>query len=461
MGGFDPGLHFARVGGDPVRDAFPARRPVPPWNGRSPVAAEEIGSRWERALSSAPTARKRLAYVHVPFCANHCLFCGFYRSPARPEALDAYASLVIAELDLEASRPGVSGAPVHAVYLGGGTPTALAAGELARLLRALRHRLPLAPDCEITVEGRVLHFDPEKIDACLDAGANRFSIGVQTFDTAVRRHQGRRTSREELVRFLEALRDRERAAIVFDLLIGLPGQTRDVWRRDLETCIELEPDGVDLYALNVFPGTPLHRAIEAGKSEAASPLVEIGSFYAEGVERLMAAGWRQISNSHFARTTRERNLYNLLIKQGADCLAYGAGAGGSLGRLSYSIEPDPERWAAAIEGGSKPLVAMREAGPAQAVHDAIVAGLEQGRLDLARARVPEIERIEPLLAQWHAAGLLEDGGPVLRLTTAGRFWSTNLARALADFLAPAATGASSPLRGAQAFSSLATQRTSA
>lgn len=428
--------HFARIDGDPLRDAFPSRRPIPPWTGRRALSEADFGHRWLRLLSESKPARKRLAYVHVPFCANHCLFCGFYRHRARPEPLAAYASLAIRELEREAAAPAVRSAPVHALYLGGGTPSALPAGELARVLDALRAHLPVAPDCEVTVEGRVLHFDAERIDASLAAGANRFSIGVQTFDTEVRRRQGRRASREDLVRFLEALRDRESAAVVFDLLIGLPGQTPEIWRRDLETCLALEPDGVDLYALNVFPGTPLHNAIAGGRSAPAASVAEIAGFYGEGVARLADAGWHQISNSHFARTTRERNLYNLLIKQGADCLAYGAGAGGSLGGVSYSLETDLDVYAGAIARGEKPLITMHEAGPGQALRDALIGGLDRGRLDLEEAGIPDPDRVAPLLAQWHRAGLLEDAGPVLRLTTAGRFWSTNLARALVERLIP-------------------------
>lgn len=431
----DLGIHFARTGREvSVWQAFPGRRPLAPWFGCTPVPDAEQSDRYAASLRGPVLPRKRLAYVHVPFCANHCLFCAFYRSPAHADAMEGYASLPIAELVGECESPAVALAPVHAVYLGGGTPTALAEADLARLLETLTRRLPLAPDCEISVEGRVLHFDSGKIDACLEAGANRFSIGVQSFDTRVRRAQGRRASREELIRFLESVRDRDRATLVLDLLIGLPGQTPDVFERDLDACVGLEPDGVDLYPLNLFANSPLHRAIAAGKLAPGAPLPEIGALYARGVERLRRAGWRQISNTHFARTTRERNLYNLLIKQGADCLAYGAGAGGSLGDVRYSIEPDPGRYADAVEAGRKPLAGVSEAGPHRRLFDVVVGGLEQGRLDLARVDPLAPALVQPLIAQWHAAGLLHDADCVLRLTIAGRFWATNLARSLVDVL---------------------------
>jgi oxygen-independent coproporphyrinogen-3 oxidase len=436
MEAIELGEHHARVDGDPIRDAFARRAPLVPWRGRRPIPASTLEDAWKRLIEAPPGRRKRVAYVNVPFCANHCLFCGFYRGPARPAPVTAYASLAIEEIERDASAAGVAEAPVHAVYLGGGTPNALPADGLHRLLRALRSSLPLAPDGEITVEGRWLGFGADKVDACLEAGANRLSIGVQSFDTEVRRSQGRRASRDELLRFLAALLDRDRAAVVVDLLIGLPGQTPESWREDVRTCIDLGLDGVDLYPLNVFPGTPLASAITAGRSGSALPLREQGAMYREGARLLEEAGWRQISNSHWARTTRERNLYNLRIKQGADCLAYGAGAGGSLADHSYGLEPDLERYGALVRGARKPLRAIHEPDAGERLHQRVAAALEVGRLDLAGLAPAALRRVEPLLGQWQRAGLLDGGGAQLRLTMAGRFWAPNLARGLREALHP-------------------------
>jgi oxygen-independent coproporphyrinogen-3 oxidase len=430
----------ARIGSDPLRDAFPRRAPLVPWDGRRPVPEAEFETAWATLVASPPPARrKRVAYVHLPFCANHCLFCGFYRGPAHPERIDGYDALVIADLERECRAAGIAGAPVHAVYLGGGTPSALPADALHRLLRALRSALPLAPDCEITVEGRCLGFSAEKVDACIEAGANRFSIGVQSFDTDVRRRQGRRASREELLVFLGALRDRDRAAVVADLLIGLPDQTLAVWRDDLRACLDLDLDGVDLYPLNLFPGTPLAAAVAAGRSAPVVPLPDQATMYGDAARILDEAGWRQISNSHWARATRERNLYNLLLKQGADCLAYGAGAGGSLADHAYSLVPALDDYAALVRAGRKPLRAIHAPSACEALRARVGADIEVGRLDLSGLEPEASKRVAPLLAQWRREGLVEGSGPRFRLTTAGRFWAPNLARGLRECLQPQET----------------------
>lgn len=206
----------------------------------------------------------RLAYVHIPFCANHCLFCGFFRNAYTSRAAGEYVELLIRDIEREAEYAAAKSEEITAIYLGGGTPSALTAAELSGLLLTLRRHLPVAADCEITVEGRISHLDDEKVVACLEAGANRFSIGVQSFDTEVRRRQGRCASREEAITFLERLKRYNGAAIVIDLMYGLPGQPLDVWQRDLATAAAIAPDGIDLYGLNLIPGTPLFTAIQGG-----------------------------------------------------------------------------------------------------------------------------------------------------------------------------------------------------
>ncbi len=143
-------------------------------------------------------ANRAVAYIHVPYCQNHCLFCGFFQNVWRPGASAAYVDDVVGELARLADTPLVASAPISAVYLGGGTPSALDTGDLVRLVEALYRFLPLAPDCEITVEGRAYGFGVHKAAAALDAGATRISIGVQSFDTKIRKSLGRKLSGEEV-----------------------------------------------------------------------------------------------------------------------------------------------------------------------------------------------------------------------------------------------------------------------
>lgn len=431
---------FARLSDDPLTHAFSKKQPLMPWRSHRALPAEAGRRALEALRHRTDGLRPRLAYVHVPFCHARCAFCGFFKNRYEPSASAPYVEAVIAEMTRESRDPRLRARPIRAVYFGGGTPTALEPHDLARLVRATRELLPLAADCEITLEGRVAYLDDARLDAALDAGVNRISLGVQSFDTDIRRKQGRRASKDEVIRFLERLVHRDRVTVVIDLIYGLPGQDDARWNEDLRTCVDLGLDGVDLYTLALFPGTPLFKAIEDGRAAPPASFAARAHRYLMGVQTFDEAGWTQISNSHFARTPRERNQYNRLVKEGAETFAYGSGAGGSLGRLSFANEGCLERYRARNEQGEKPVETVREADPLQPARDRVLGELDGGGLDLAgvAGASPDAPRIAPLLDalahQWQSAGLLNRIGDRVRLSTAGRFWSNNLASSLFELL---------------------------
>ncbi|WP_145599474.1 heme anaerobic degradation radical SAM methyltransferase ChuW/HutW [Yersinia alsatica] len=416
--------YHARLGPLP----FPKRWATMPWRDSRPLPAESLHDSWQALLQNALPRNKRLLYLHIPFCATHCTFCGFYQNPLKSDSTERYTDYLLRELGMEADSPLLQGGPIHAIYFGGGTPSALSAQQLHRIISQLRKILPLAPDCEITVEGRIFNFDDERIDACLEAGANRFSIGVQTFNTRIRQRMGRKADRDQTIRFLTDLASRDRAAVVCDLMFGLPHQTPETWQEDLAIVRQLPLDGVDLYALNLLPTTPLAKSVENNRVELPT-LTQQCDFYCSGADSLAQAGWHQLSNSHWARTTRERNLYNLLIKQGADCLALGSGAGGSLQGHAYMQHRSLDNYYRLIDSGQKPLMMMTQASGEHPWRAKLQSGIEVGRLDLSEL-VANPNPLMPLIAQWHQCHLLKDNSFCLRLTDSGRFWASNMMQAL-------------------------------
>ncbi|WP_034807438.1 MULTISPECIES: heme anaerobic degradation radical SAM methyltransferase ChuW/HutW [Enterobacteriaceae] len=422
--------HFALPGGQPFKD----RHATMPWRGAMPIAKEQLEHTWQQVITSPTPLGKRLVYLHIPFCATHCTFCGFYQNRYEADHCERYTDALLREIELEASSPLHQSAPIHAIYFGGGTPSALSAKDLARIITALRRSLPLAPDCEITIEGRVLNFNDERIDACLDAGANRFSIGIQSFNSKIRKKMARTSDGPTARRFMENLCKRDRAAVVCDLLFGLPGQDQKLWAEDLAIARDIGLDGVDLYALNLLPQTPLGKAVENGRVTLPSP-AERRDLYLQGCDFMDSAGWRCISNSHWARTTRERNLYNLLIKQGADCLAFGSGAGGSVNGYSWMVERNLETWHAAVAAGKKPLMMMaRTTDPGYRWRHRLQAGIETARVPLDELTA-DAHLLQPLLTQWHDSGLTRDDSTCLRLTDEGRFWASNIFQSLQTLVA--------------------------
>lgn len=255
---------FANENGDPLHAAFDRKSAVHPGARGQPVDPKGIQEVWANSLAKEGKKEKRVAYFHIPFCETHCLFCGFFKNPYRAEEEDHYIDYVIRELEMVANAPFIKFHPFHAIYLGGGTPTVLSDKNLSRLLKAIRNSLPLANDCEITVEGRIYHFPDDKVFACLEGGVNRFSIGIQSFDTFVRRKMGRTDTGEKVAEILKYINSLDQTVMVIDLIYGLPYQTMEIWVDDVEKYIDLGLDGVDLYQLNIFKGGLLDKAVAKG-----------------------------------------------------------------------------------------------------------------------------------------------------------------------------------------------------
>lgn len=429
----DVSAYLARSGADPLTGAFARRGPVMPFRGAMPIAESEAATTFGRATNIARDARS-VAYVHVPFCHNHCLFCGFYQNPWQKNLSSGFVDALVLEISQAAQTACVQeGPPIEAVYLGGGTPTALDARDITRLIRAIRDRLPLAADCEITLEGRVHDFGVEKARAAIEAGANRISLGIQCFDTRVRRRLGRKSDMAMLIEAIGALTELDSAAIVIDLMYGLPGQDEAVWQADIARATRLDLDGLDVYALNVWPGGPLAGAIEAGKALPLPGLADQARAYAQACRTLEDLNWRHISHAHFARTPRERNIYNRMVKEGAICLAFGPGAGGFLHGLRWRNITALDEWSRRVARGEPVFGGLSRVSALHHPQTMIVAGLERGVLDLGQleAAAPGFLAVAgPLLANWKACGLLALDGSRAELTLAGHFWMTTLTAGL-------------------------------
>ncbi|MCC6889284.1 MAG: heme anaerobic degradation radical SAM methyltransferase ChuW/HutW [Hyphomicrobiales bacterium] len=433
MRGMSVEAFMADVSDVPLTSAFKRRAPVIPWRGAVPVADQEIAFATSDLLSRPRTGRT-VAYVHIPFCHNHCLFCGFYQNAWSQERSEHFVDRLIDEIrQASAHRLFREGPTIEAIYLGGGTPTALRASDLKRLLLALRTELPLARDCEITLEGRVFDFGHDKAETAIDAGINRISLGVQSFDTQVRRRLGRKTATDTLLKEVADLTAHDDVAIVIDLMYGLPGQDDRVWLRDLEYATSIELDGLDIYALNVWPNGPLAQAVASGKALPLPTLADQAKAYGRAGELLAGEGWRKISHAHFARTRLERNIYNRSVKAGATCLAFGPGAGGYAHGYRWRNVPVLARWEELVASGQPTFDGLSQVSRNHAAQTVVVAGLEAGVLDCAQveAEAPGfLASAAPLMRNWCRAGLADFRSDILSLTHAGWFWMTTMTAGL-------------------------------
>ncbi len=235
-------------------------------------------------------------YVHIPFCASRCVYCGFY-STTSLSLRQRYVDALCREMRMLTFKPKIS-----TIYLGGGTPSQLAHEELNRLFTYIYNVYDVAPDAEVTME-----CNPDDIHAGMFNGlpVNRVSMGAQTFSDTRLRFLRRRHTAKEVDRAVDTLRHDGIGNISIDLMFGFPDETLDDWKRDVAHAISLRPEHVSAYGLMFEEGTPLYRMLEEGKVKEIDEELSL-RMYSELVDTLGAAGYEHYEISNFARFDGER-----------------------------------------------------------------------------------------------------------------------------------------------------------
>ncbi len=308
-------------------------------------------------------------YIHIPWCARKCPYCDFNSHEARgavPE--DRYVGALIA--DLEQALPQVWGRRVHSVFLGGGTPSLFSARGIDAILSAVRARLAIAADAEVTLEANPGTAEAGKFRDFRAAGVNRLSLGIQSFDPRHLKSLGRIHDGREA----RAAIDMARAHFDnfnLDLMYGLPGQTPAEARADIEAALEYEPPHLSCYHLTIEPNTYFYRYPPQLPDDEATAAMQ------EAIEtRLAEAGYEHYETSAFARavgrqpsvvTARSaRCAHNMNYWTFGDYLGIGAGAHGKLSFPDRVVREmrlkHPERY---IEGAERGEAAQerREVAP--------------------------------------------------------------------------------------------------
>ncbi|MDG2306562.1 MAG: radical SAM family heme chaperone HemW [Candidatus Binatia bacterium] len=263
-------------------------------------------------------------YLHIPWCLARCPYCDFNTYAAREWPEDEYRAALTAELAWFAERAPFNDVTVGTVFLGGGTPSLFAPDTIAALLEALNEQFPTAPDLEVTLEANPGTVDRDRLAGLRDAGVNRLSIGIQSFQPRLLEALGRRHSVDESRAALDAARAAGFENLSLDLMYATPTQTLEELEADLAEAITIAPDHVSAYALIFEPGTPLTRDLQAGKIERATDELEAQMF--ETVRtRLSGAGYAAYEISNHAQPGREAR-HNQAYWRGGPYLGVGAGA---------------------------------------------------------------------------------------------------------------------------------------
>ncbi len=262
-------------------------------------------------------------YIHLPWCVKKCPYCDFNSHALKGDSADSlpedrYIDALMA--DLEHDLPRVWGRPVQSLFFGGGTPSLFSPAAIDRLLAAVRARLPLRPDAEITLEANPGTVELARFQGYRAAGVNRLSIGVQSFNAGHLRDLGRIHGRDEALRAASAARAAGFDNFNLDLMFGLPNQTVDEARADLQCALDLKPTHLSLYQLTIEPNTLFH-------THPPSLPDDDRVWEIQSVLQAMtaAAGFQHYEISAYARDGL-RARHNLNYWRFGDYLGIGAGA---------------------------------------------------------------------------------------------------------------------------------------
>ncbi|WP_279071739.1 radical SAM family heme chaperone HemW [Microbacterium lacticum] len=373
-------------------------------------------------------------YLHVPFCRVRCGYCDFNTYTAtelRGARQDAYADEVLREIALSQDALAARGAlrPAQTVFFGGGTPTLLPGGDLARMLGGIRDTFALAPDAEVTVEANPDTVTPELAEELAAAGVTRLSIGMQSAVPHVLAALDRTHDPANVATAVAAAR-RAGLDVSVDLIYGAPGESLADWETSVHTAIALAPDHVSAYALIIEEGTQLHRQIRRG--EVPAPDDDLQADMYELVDDLLGDGgfhWYEVSN--WATAPAHRSRHNLAYWRGADWWGYGPGAHSHVDGLRWWNVKHPAAYAQRLAAGQSPAAAReRPDAAARRLEDVLLRSRISDGLAVSELEGEGRHAVASLIAD----GLI-DGAAAVR----GRVVLTRRGRLLADAVVRALT----------------------
>lgn len=371
-------------------------------------------------------------YLHIPFCRSRCSYCDFATDIYRDAGGVAnYVKALVKEIYLfrsgtveQVEQGGTN--IIDSVYFGGGTPSLLTPQQVETILKVISEKFIVSSDAEITMEMNPATVTSETLDAFRSLGINRASFGVQTFDDRALKLLARAHDANDARQTFAMLREAGFDNISFDLIAGLPGQTLDDWKQNLDEAIKMQPEHLSLYLLEIHEGTPLAEQVRSGRQPR--PDEELAAeMYEMMLDKLAAAGYEQYEISNFSLSglgSRHNTKYWTLDP----VFGFGVSAHSFDGTQRYANERDTAKYVESIEKSGSAEV-MRE--DIDLASEFIFLGLRlENGIDLSgfadRFGFDLIGKYKADLERLADAGLIETARKHLRLTRKGKLFSNEV-----------------------------------
>ena len=368
-------------------------------------------------------AKPSSAYVHIPFCTQICYYCDFSKVFIKNQPVDAYLEHLIQE-----TRSYEIG-KLRTLYIGGGTPTALSAQQLAYLLTELPKVMDLSEVEEFTIEANPGDLDPDKIAVLKDSQVNRVSLGVQTFDNKMLKKIGRSHQEQDIYDNIRHLKQAGFDNISIDLIYALPGQTMDQVKENVAKAIDLDIPHMSLYSLILENHTVFMNRMRRGKLPLPKEELE-AEMFEYIIEELEKAGFEHYEISNFSKPGFE-SRHNLVYWDNAEYYGLGAGASGYVDGIRYKNHGPIRHYLEAVEAG-KARITEEHLTMEEKMEEELFLGLRK-KTGVSKARFEEKfgvsfnQRYGQVVASLTEQGLLVPDDKQVRMTKRGLFLGDTVA----------------------------------
>ena len=368
-------------------------------------------------------AKPSSAYVHIPFCTQICYYCDFSKVFIKNQPVDAYLEHLIQE-----TRSYEIG-KLRTLYIGGGTPTALSAQQLAYLLTELPKVMDLSEVEEFTIEANPGDLDPDKIAVLKDSQVNRVSLGVQTFDNKMLKKIGRSHQEQDIYDNIRHLKQAGFDNISIDLIYALPGQTMDQVKENVAKAIDLNIPHMSLYSLILENHTVFMNRMRRGKLPLPKEELE-AEMFEYIIEELEKAGFEHYEISNFSKPGFE-SRHNLVYWDNAEYYGLGAGASGYVDGIRYKNHGPIRHYLEAVEAG-KARITEEHLTLEEKMEEELFLGLRK-KTGVSKARFEEKfgisfdQRYGQVVVSLTEQGLLVPDDKQVRMTKRGLFLGDTVA----------------------------------
>lgn len=382
------------------------------------------------ALERAPAPGVPLGlYLHVPFCRKRCHFCYFrVYTDKNAQQVQEYIDVLVREWELLAQRPALAGRPLHFVYFGGGTPSFLSTKQLERLVGGLSAITPWSNAEEVTFECEPGTLNEGKLEAIRRMGVTRLSLGVENFDDRVLELNGRAHRSAEIGRAYTFARSMGFPQINVDLIAGMLGETEENWKACVERTLEMAPDSVTVYQMELPYNTTISRDKLKGLGQFQEPVADWATkrrWVGEAFAALEAAGYH-VGSAYTAvkDPARAKFVYRDRLWEGADLVGLGVASFGHLNGVHVQNFDQWDDYHRAVAAGEVPWARAHAPSGEERLIRELVLQLKRGSIRpgyfAGKYGVDVRERFAEPLRSIAADGFLaEDGSDRVALTRDG------------------------------------------